>query len=79
MQDIQRRSFLQLALALLPLPILGQTASPIATAPAGKMEAFFDEREKLGIKPGEYAKPGTDATLLHAFGMELVGPPLVVE
>lgn len=51
----------------------------ISFAPAGKMEAFFNEREKLGIKPGEYAKPGTDAALLRAFGMELVGPPLVVE
>jgi mannose-6-phosphate isomerase-like protein (cupin superfamily) len=51
----------------------------ISFAPAGKMEAFFNEREKLGIKPGEYAKPGADAALLHAFGMELVGPPLVVD
>jgi hypothetical protein len=33
----------------------------------------------IGIKPGEYAKPATDAALLHAFGMELIGPPLVVE
>jgi hypothetical protein len=42
------------------------------------MEAFFNEREKLGIKPGAYAT-GADAALLHAFGMELIGPPLVVE
>jgi hypothetical protein len=50
----------------------------ISFAPAGKMEAFFNEREKLGIKPGAYAA-GADAALLHAFGMELIGPPLVVE
>ena len=50
----------------------------ISFAPAGKMEAFFNEREKLGIKPGAYAT-GADAALLHAFGMELIGPPLVVE
>ena len=49
----------------------------ISFAPAGKMEAFFNEREKLGIKPGAYATP-SDAALLRAFGMELVGPPLVV-
>jgi len=40
------------------------------------MEAFFNEREKHGIKPGAYV---TDAALLHAFGMELIGRPLVVE
>ena len=48
----------------------------ISFAPAGKMEAFFNERENRGIKPGEYT---TDAAFMRAFGMELLGPPLVVE
>ena len=48
----------------------------ISFAPAGKMEAFFNERENRGIKPGAYT---TDASFMRAFGMELIGPPLVVE
>jgi len=40
------------------------------------MEAFFNERENHGIKPGAYT---TDASFMRAFGMELIGPPLVVE
>ena len=50
----------------------------ISFAPAGKMEEFFDARAKLGLKPGAYATKD-DAELLHAYGMEYVGPPLVVE
>jgi hypothetical protein len=61
------------------LPMLS-AASPgrllISFAPAGKMEAFFNERENRGIQPGECA---TDASFMRAFGMELIGPPLVVE
>jgi len=48
----------------------------ISFAPAGKMEAFFNERENRGIKPGAYT---SDASFMRAFGMELVGPPLVME
>jgi mannose-6-phosphate isomerase-like protein (cupin superfamily) len=48
----------------------------ISFAPAGKMEAFFNERENRGIKPGEYTN---DASFMRAFGMELIGPPLVLE
>jgi mannose-6-phosphate isomerase-like protein (cupin superfamily) len=48
----------------------------ISFAPAGKMEAFFNERENRGIKPGAYT---TDASFMRAFGIELIGPPLVVE
>jgi mannose-6-phosphate isomerase-like protein (cupin superfamily) len=48
----------------------------ISFAPAGQMEAFFNEREKHGTKPGAYT---TDAAYMRAFGMELLGPPLVVE
>jgi hypothetical protein len=43
------------------------------------MEAFFNEREKLGVKPGAYASTQSDAAVLHAFGMELVGPPLKLD
>lgn len=48
----------------------------ISFAPAGKMEAFFNERENRHIKPGAYTM---DASFMRAFGMELVGPPLVIE
>jgi mannose-6-phosphate isomerase-like protein (cupin superfamily) len=48
----------------------------ISFAPAGKMEAFFNERENRGIKPGAYT---TDASFMRAFGMELLGPPLKVD
>jgi mannose-6-phosphate isomerase-like protein (cupin superfamily) len=48
----------------------------ISYAPAGKMEAFFNEREKRGAKAGAYT---SDASFMRAFGMELIGPPLVVE
>jgi len=48
----------------------------ISFAPAGKMEAFFNERENRGIKPGAYTN---DASFMRAFGMELLGPPLTVE
>lgn len=48
----------------------------ISFATAGKMEAFFNERENRGIKPGAYT---TDAAFMRAFGMELIGPGVVVE
>lgn len=48
----------------------------ISFAPAGKMEAFFNERDNRGIKPGAYTN---DAAFMRAFGMELIGAPLVVE
>lgn len=44
----------------------------IAYAPAGKMEAFFGERDKHG---GNYV---TAADQMRAYGMELLGPPLAV-
>jgi len=47
----------------------------ISYAPAGKMEAFFDGREMRG---GD-ATYSTDAAMYHAWGMELVGPPLPVD
>jgi len=48
----------------------------ISFAPAGRMEAFFNERENRGIKPGAYTD---DAAFMREFGMELVGPGVVVE
>jgi mannose-6-phosphate isomerase-like protein (cupin superfamily) len=42
-------------------------------APAGKMEDYFLERDKRG---GALIN---DAAFLHAYGMELLGPPLKVE
>ncbi len=48
----------------------------ISFAPAGKMEAFFNERENRGIKPGSYTD---DAAFMREFGMELIGPGVVVE
>ena len=45
----------------------------ISFAPAGKMEAFFNERENRGLKPGSYTQ---DASFMRSFGMELLGPPL---
>jgi quercetin dioxygenase-like cupin family protein len=44
----------------------------IAFAPANKMEAFFRDNEKR-FKDGKYLN---DAQVYHAYGMELLGPPL---
>jgi quercetin dioxygenase-like cupin family protein len=44
----------------------------IAFAPANKMEAFFRDNEKRR-KDGEYLN---DAQVYHAYGLELLGPPL---
>jgi hypothetical protein len=40
------------------------------------MEAFFNERENRDIKFGANTN---DVLFMRTFGMELVGPPLVVE
>jgi quercetin dioxygenase-like cupin family protein len=45
----------------------------VTFAPAGSMEAFFR------IVTQANAMPPQDAALLHAYGMELLGPPLAVE
>jgi len=46
----------------------------LAYAPAGKMEAFFAERDKRGG-----TGYSTDLALYRACGMELLGPPLPVD
>jgi len=50
----------------------------ISFAPAGQMEAFFAERERR-LKPGTYSSGDSGAAFLHAYGRELIGPPLVVD
>ncbi len=45
----------------------------ITYAPAGKMEEFFDSQDKAGGR-----SVVKDAKTLHAYGMELLGPPLSV-
>lgn len=59
---------------------IGDTTGKLLTSftPAKKMEAFFNEREKLGIKPGRYATTSAYAAMMHDFEMELVGPPLAL-
>lgn len=46
----------------------------ITFAPANKMEAFFRDNAKRR-KDGEYLN---DAQIYHAYGLELLGPPLSV-
>jgi mannose-6-phosphate isomerase-like protein (cupin superfamily) len=46
----------------------------IAFAPANKMEAFFRDNAKRR-KDGDYVN---DAAVYHAYGLELLGPPLSV-
>ena len=50
----------------------------LSYSPAGKMEEFFNDREKLGIKKGQYAN-GSAGDLLKQYGMEYVGPPINLE
>ena len=54
---------------------LSRTAADFVRA-SGKMEAFYNERDNRGMKPGTYTN---DAAFMHEYGMELLGPPLVVE
>jgi mannose-6-phosphate isomerase-like protein (cupin superfamily) len=44
-------------------------------SPAGRMEEFFNNREKLGLAKGKYTTAG-DGDLLKRYGMEYVGPPI---
>jgi mannose-6-phosphate isomerase-like protein (cupin superfamily) len=45
----------------------------ITYAPAGKMEEFFDSRDRM---PGGRSTYVNNAEKMRAFGMELTGPPL---
>lgn len=48
----------------------------LSYSPAGRMEAYFNDREKNGIKKGAYASSSVDAEMMEAYGMELIGPPV---
>jgi mannose-6-phosphate isomerase-like protein (cupin superfamily) len=50
----------------------------VSYSPAGRMEAFFNDREKIGIKKGAYASTA-EAETMKSYGMELVGPPLKID
>jgi mannose-6-phosphate isomerase-like protein (cupin superfamily) len=51
----------------------------IAFAPANKMEAFFRESMKRHDSAYSNSANANDKELFHAYGMELLGPPLSVE
>jgi len=51
----------------------------IAFAPANKMEAFFRESMKRHNSAYSNSSNANDKELFHAYGMELLGPPLSVE
>ena len=46
----------------------------ITYAPAGKMEEFFDSRDKAGGRTTFV----NNAEIMRAYGMELLGPPLAI-
>ena len=60
---------------------VGETAGRmlLSYSPAGKMEAFFNDREKNGIQKGGYSRTSHDAETMRAYGMELLGPPISLE
>jgi mannose-6-phosphate isomerase-like protein (cupin superfamily) len=47
----------------------------LSYSPAGRMEEFFSNREKLGLTKGKYTT-ASDGDLLKQYGMEYVGPPI---
>lgn len=47
----------------------------LSWAPAGKMEAYFNELERTATK---FSSPG-DTVLMRSYGMELTGPAIVVD
>ncbi|MDQ2832437.1 MAG: cupin domain-containing protein [Acidobacteriota bacterium] len=52
----------------------------LSYSPAGQMEAFFNEWEHAGIKPGTYARAGTGGTgIMESHGVTQVGPPIAVD
>ena len=51
----------------------------LSYSPAGRMEAFFNDREKNGIRKGTYSQTPQDAETMRAYGMELLGPPLKID
>ena len=51
----------------------------LSYSPAGKMEQFFNDREKLGIKKGAYPSTPQEREAMRSYGMEWTGPPLTIE
>lgn len=51
----------------------------LSYSPAGKMEQFFNDREKLGIKKGSYSSTPQEREAMRSYGMEWIGPPLTIE
>ena len=51
----------------------------LSYSPAGKMEQFFNDREKLGIKKGAYSSTPQEKEAMRMYGMEWIGPPLTIE
>ncbi len=51
----------------------------LSYSPAGKMEQFFNDREKLGIKKGAYSSTPQEKEAMRSYGMEWIGPPLIIE
>jgi mannose-6-phosphate isomerase-like protein (cupin superfamily) len=50
----------------------------LSYSPAGRMEEYFNDREKIGIKRGAYAS-AAEAETMKAYGMQLIGPPLKLD
>jgi mannose-6-phosphate isomerase-like protein (cupin superfamily) len=51
----------------------------ISFTPAGKMEAFFNQRYPPGSTPRPYSHTDDDAAVARTFGIEVVGPPIALE
>ena len=51
----------------------------LSYSPAGKMEQFFNDREKLGIKQGAYSSTPQQKEAMRNCGMGWTGPPLTIE
>ena len=51
----------------------------LSYSPAGKMEQFFNDREKLGMKKGAYTSTPQEREAMRSYGMEWIGPPLTIE
>ena len=60
---------------------VGHTAGRLllSYSPAGKMEQFFNDREKLGIGKGAYVSTPQEREAMRDYGMEWIGPPLKIE
>lgn len=51
----------------------------ITFTPAGKMEAFFNQRFPPGSKPRPYSHTDEDIAMARTFGIEVLGPPMTLD